>query len=477
MVALVSSLAAVHPLYGQDPIDQSEERDSGVICLTIARGWIGSRAERAQINKVPVPQSFRDRFFGDRCTRFQLVLGSLLDWHLKHGDDRSAIAALRFLEQELIGGMTPEFAKDFEMTWASAARDAQALVEHRQPKSPSASQEQLRSEMIAAFENAKSLKKLQAEAKKIDEAQFIATEYTRAAESIGSPELLDEARRVHTSAAAALAFIDQREQLGGVEGFLAERMRPQYRSDRMDPRLREISLAVTEAFVTKESQAILAADDLTRRLYRPDGRSHPYPDLLTFILEAYEKDDEACIADELNSAAGYKDRCEENGFEGYAYGFWYQRSRLELLAEQVGLSIGWLDRPVSMDGATRKTIDLFIRRAWHQGLRYGENAAPSEAVRLLILAAQVEADGIPEACEVEDQQIYGTLQKLSWAYSLASSSEENNLVREVAQARLEVQTIIDKCGAVISQPAFQRDYLVARAILDLDPEPTSSLRD
>ncbi|MFO6430727.1 hypothetical protein ACLBKT_11635 [Erythrobacter sp. W302b] len=432
--------------------------------------------ERAQINDVPIPQSFRDRFFGDPCTRFQLVLGSLLDWHLKHGDDRSAIAALRFLEQELIGGLEPDFAENFERTWASAARDAGALLERRRLKNPSASEEQLRIDMTAAFEKLKSIKKLQAEAEKIGEAQFIATEYTRAAESFGSRELLGEARRVHTSAAAALAFIEQREQLGGIEAFLAGRTRPQYLSDRMDPRLREISLAVTEAFVTKESQAILAADNLTRRLYRPDGRSYPYPDLLTFILEAYERDDEACIANELNSAAGYKDRCNENGFEGYAYGFWYQRSRLELLAEKVGLSIGWLDGPVSMGRTTRKTIDLFIRRAWHQGMRYGESAAPSEAVRLLVLAAQLDADGIPKTCKEEDQQVYDTLHKLSWAYFLASSSEENNLVREVAQARIGLQTIIEECGAVISQPAFQRDYLVARAILDLDPEPRSSLQ-
>lgn len=477
MVAFVLSLAAMHPLYGQDMVDQSERQGSGVICVTIARGWAGSSLERAQIKEVPVPQSFRDLFFGDPCTRFTLVLGNLLDWHLNHGDERSAIVALRFLEGELIGGIKPDFAEDFEITWANAARDAEALLERGRLKNPSASEEQLRIDLTAAFENAKSIKKLQAEAEKIGEAQFIATEYTRAAESFGSRELLDEARRVHTLAAAALAFIDQREQFGGVESFLAERIRPQYRSDRMDPRLREITLAVTEAFVTEESQAIQAADELTRRLYRPDGRSHPFPDLLTFILEAYEKDDEACIADELNSAVGYEDRCEENGFEGYAYGFWYQRSRLELLADRLGQSIGSLDRPFSMDGATRRTIDLFIRRAWHQGLRYGENSAPSEAVRLLVLAARVDADGLSQTCEEEDRQVYGILRRLSWAYSLASSSGQNDLVREVARARVEVQTIIDKCGAVISQPAFQRDYLVARALLDLDPEPTSSLQN
>lgn len=476
-MALVSSLAAVQPLYGQDQVDQSEIQASGVICVAVARGWAGSSVERAQIKEVPVPQSFRDLFFGDPCTRFSLVFGSLLDWHLKYGDERSALAALRFLEGELIGEVEPDFVEDFETTWFSAAEDAEALLERGRINNLSASEEHLFVDMKAAFEKVKSIKKLQAEAEKIGEAQFIATEYTRAAESFGSRELLDEARRVHTLAAAALAFIDQREQLGGVESFLAERIRPQYRSDRMDPRLREITLAVTEAFVTEESQAIQTADELTRRLYRPDGRSHPFPDLLTFILEAYEKDDEACIADELNSAVGFEDRCEENGFEGYAYGFWYQRSRLELLADRLGQSIGSLDRPFSMDGATRRTIDLFIRRAWHQGLRYGENSAPSEAVRLLVLAARVDADGLSQTCEEEDQQVYGILRRLSWAYSLASSSGQNDLVREVARARVEVQTIIDKCGAVISQPAFQRDYFVARTILDLNLEPGSVVRN
>lgn len=476
-VGLVSSLAALQPLYGQDQVDQSDTQTSGVICVAVARGWAGSNVERAQIKEVPVPQSFRDLFFGDPCTRFSLVHGSLLDWHLKYGDERSALAALRFLEGELIGGIKPDFVEDFETTWFNAAEDAEALLERGRLSNPSANEERLFIDMKAAFEKVKSIKKLQAEAEKIGGAQFIATEYTRAAESFGSRVLLDEARRVHDLTVAGMAFIDDREKFGGVEAFLAERMRPRYRSDRLDPRLREITLAVTEAFVTKESQAILAAADLTRRLYRPEGRSHLYPDLLTFIAEAYEKDDEACIVDELNSAAGYEDRCEANGFEDYAYGFWYQRSRLELLAKQSGVSIGSLDRPFLMDGATPRTIDLFIRRAWHQGLRYGENNAPPEAVRLLVLAARVDADGLSQTCEEEDQQVYGILRRLSWAYSLASSSGQNDLVREVARARVELQTIIDKCGAVISQPAFQRDYLVAHAILDLDTELTSSLRN
>lgn len=476
-MALVSVLAPVQPLYGQDQVDQSETQAYGVICVTIARGWAGSSVERAQIKEVPVPRSFRDLFFGEPCTRFSLVLGSLLDWHFKYGDERSTLAALHFLESELIGEFKPDFLDEFDTIWFNAAEDADALLERGRINNPSASEKQLLVSMKAAFEKVKSIKKLQAEAKKIDGALFIATEYTRAADLFGSRELLEEARRFHDLTVAAMAFIDEREKFGGVEALLAERARPRYRSDRMDPRLREITLAVTEAFVTKESQAILAAADLTRRLYRPDGHSHQYPDLLTFIAEAYEKDGEACIVDELNSAAGYEDRCEANGFEDYAYGFWYQRSRLELLAKQSGVSIGSLDRPFSINGATPRTIDLFIRRAWHQGLRYGEDNAPPEAVRLLVLVARVDADGLAQACEEEDQQVDSILRRLSWAYSLASSSGQNDLVREVARARVEVQTIIDKCGAVISQPAFHRDYLVARTILDLDLEPASVVRN
>ena len=73
IAALATSAGLAMPAAAQD--------EPTVECLTIGHIWGGSSADVARIAVQPVPDSFRRNFFGDTCTRFSLVVESLLDWH------------------------------------------------------------------------------------------------------------------------------------------------------------------------------------------------------------------------------------------------------------------------------------------------------------------------------------------------------------------------------------------------------------
>jgi hypothetical protein len=466
-VALASSAGAL-PALGQEVA--SEGASTELICVAIGRRWNGSEAERNRIEQVPVPQSFLNSIRSSGCGRWQLILGSFLDWHIRHGSEQSALAAVRFLEIELSADLGADFPEDFAADWQRGARDTLSLLERRRRQNPGTSDIDLLRDARQDLAARDVFKELRAQAQRLENAEFIAGEYTRAAEHWGSRALWNEARRVHDPAMEMMSFIEERQRLGGVDAFLADELRPGFRSDRMSPQMRDISLAVTHAFIARTNEAALAAHGLAQQYYRPDGRSHPYPDLLTFISEAYESDNEACNANERNSLEGYEDRCEENGFEQFALGFWYQRSRIELLSQQIGQPLDLLDRPFARDGVTPSVIDLFVRRAWHEGMRYGDEPAPPEAVRLLILLAQTKAVALRAACVAgggnEENLMYEVLQPISRAQALASPSLQTELYREVAQARVHLQEILEPCEVAFIERRFERDLILARSFLD-----------
>src|SRR5688572_1512286 len=80
---------------------EAELEDRQTICLSIGHVWRGDNADIRRIASVPVPQSFRDRFHGDACSRRQLLEDSLIEWHLAFGTEASTTSALAFLEADL----------------------------------------------------------------------------------------------------------------------------------------------------------------------------------------------------------------------------------------------------------------------------------------------------------------------------------------------------------------------------------------
>ena len=475
-VLIAASIAFLSPQFAHAQTDAGD--DEGMMCLAFGHRWNGSIAERAQIEAAPVPQSFQDIFHAGGCARFQLMPDSLVTWHIRYGSARSALAAGRFLEREMGVRVAPNFERDFERAWRATVSGTRALLEQEKASDPNQSDEQILRSLEPQMMEIAQRSGLAYYRNSLEGLRFIAGEYTRAAERFLDRDLLQAARRLHETEYRATIFLDEEAAEGAVEQYLAERIRPQSLRNRLDPQSRELTLAVIEAEIARDVESIEAADAITRRLYRPDGKSLLYSDLLTFTLTAYEANDQACRADELNSLSGYEDRCEENQFEQYAVGFWYQRSRLELLALELTVSLEPLDRQFSRDGSTSRTIDLFLRRAWYQGMRYGETPVPPEAVRLLVRSGEARAHLAVASCDPQSQDfrraLTTSLYTLSRALQLADPIEQPWLFRPTAQAYQQTYERFTACGADIPEDRFRRGYAVSKAFLEIEPGLDSS---
>jgi hypothetical protein len=466
--ALIASAVALSPAAVAREKNQAPAEEN--ICLAIAHRWSGTVEERARILDTPVPDSFRKIFFSDGCGRFQLDVGSLLTWHLKNGNAKSAEEAIRFLEVALGGGAKPELRAEIEKQWDVAQKDLSQRLVVARAAYPVKSDDDLLREMDESLSNLKSVKKLSALSRTLGNYEFLANEYARAATHFVSADLLANARRFDEPSYAISRLIVERTKLSPADGFLAEKLRPGFDSRIMLPAARHVSLAVTAAAINRDERTIGLADTITRELYRPDGKRYPFPDLLTFNKTAYENDGDACQADRLNSLPGYVDRCEQNGFDSYAFSFWYNRSRLELIAAEAGKALVPLDIPFSVDGTTASSVDLYLRRAWQDGLRYGEGKVDPEAVELLIMSARLAAEHNGLTCD-GDPEGFGnasrdSLRRLSWAQSLVSPADNPKLYRQIAEAYVAIARPASSCGLLDDEPTIRRNSLILQSFLD-----------
>ncbi len=75
-------------------------QDDYIICTTVATRWSGDETETNNIEKNPIPQSYRSRFESDGCERIQLITRGLLDWHFAYGSRTSTAAVLQYFEDK-----------------------------------------------------------------------------------------------------------------------------------------------------------------------------------------------------------------------------------------------------------------------------------------------------------------------------------------------------------------------------------------
>lgn len=471
-LALVAIPLTASPVQAQDEVAENEEEGS-LICVAIGIRWSGTAAERQEIRTTPVPTSFLSILNGGDCSSWQLMKTSLIDWHLRHGDEQSALAAVRFLENEFQGNLGPNFADSFVSAWQQAVADGQMLLDRQRVSEEDLTGASWHSAIEPELMRLGSVSELRELAARLESAEFVAGEYTRSADALLSRALLEEAQRIHKPLSAITHFIDEREALGGLEAVLARRFQPDFRTDRLSTSVRDITLAVTEALLIRDEATIRKAHDVTQQYFNPGGETFPMPDLHTFLDFAYEGDDEACIPDERNSREGYEERCEDDNLEHFALIFWYQRARLELLAREEGVALETMRARLRPRDHTRSVVDLFIRRAWHEGGRYNEETYPAEAVRLLVGLAKAEASTLHTPCRAarselgreDSRKLYRSLAAISHALALASPSVQPQLYREVAMARLELQRVYEACGADIWEPQYERELLLANAFL------------
>ena len=291
---------------------------------------------------------------------------------------------------------------------------------------------------------------------------FLAREYARAAELYLSPVLVAHAERFQKPTFALSMFVYEQTKAGAIDAYLADIAGPEHRQGSMTPMAREIALAVTKAAIGHDEATIRTADTLTRMRYAARGEQGKYSDLLTFAENAYLDNDDACNPDNLNSIDGYPARCEANGFEEGAFSFWFNRSRLELIAQKAGVGLEPLDIPFSRDGATPMTIDLFVRREWENGdSRYGERTPALEIVRLLVWSADATAKSDSCATLAANDDLQLVYAKLVWAQTLvnpAKNPRAYHLIAKISFATLKLQQLADELTQTppTSGPCFFR---------------------
>lgn len=438
--------------------DAAEDPAEGEICIAIGHRWVGTADERRRISEDPVPASFRAIYTDKGCARFQLMFDSLLDWHLAYGDAASANAAVAFLENGAGEGrpVDPQFQTVLRARWQAAARDVAKLLAATKPQSPAETVEARLKRRYLAIYRLPAVEQLKEYLDRIDGYNFVASEYTRAAAYFPSAELVAGARRVNVPVAAGLAFARERTALGPVDAFLADRV-----SDITDNRvqsaaLRAISLAVTDVALDPTPARIAKAEEVIR--------AHDNPDFQTFLEHGYGSDSGACEVEDREMFRDYKARCEENGFKNDASGYWFERSRLELLAEKNGQTLSLAGRDI-----VDATIALFQRRAWENGMRYGEGRPSLQALDLMLMRADAYAPNADRICrgEIDDPTKYlpDVLDRLIDAQTMLSPAREPRRYRRLASTYLTIHDAALRCDPQYRQDAHARNAVLMRAFL------------
>lgn len=445
----------------QDAVDEEPE---GEICLAVGHRWSGTAEERRRIKVDPVPASFRRVYAGTGCERFQLMVDSLLSWHLVYGDAASANAAVAFLELGAGGGrpIDPRFEVDLRARWRAAAKEVAKLLAATKPQSENETAAARLDRRYLAIYKLPTVKRLAEYIGRLDGYNFVASEYVRAAMQFPSPALVAGARRVEVPVAAGMALVRERAALGPVDAYLAERFGQFFDSRVQSPALREVSLAVTDVALNPTPATIAKADSVIL--------AHDNPDFLIFLHHAYEEDSQACEVDDREAFPDYQDRCEENGFESDALGFWFERSRLKLTAERNNLSAGASGRiPGSGHDVVAATIELFQRRAWEEGWRYGEGSPSLQAFDLMLLRAEARMPNADKMCrgEIDDptNHMPDILDDLIDAGTMVSPARDPGRYRRLAQTYLPIYDAVLRCDPEYSRDEHVRHAQLMRAYL------------
>jgi len=157
------------------------------ICLAFALNWRGTLDDVRKIAVQPDPESYRRLYEWTGCQN--LVKGSLIDWHLAFGDERSTTQALQFLATTGLEGQPS--VQDFETALPDAWRRAEQTIK-RHPLKPGAAGLE-REEAMRALRKDKAIRYLQTLVAAHERFALAAALYLRGAEFFHSQALLDKA--------------------------------------------------------------------------------------------------------------------------------------------------------------------------------------------------------------------------------------------------------------------------------------------
>ena len=324
-ILLFVALLAPLPTAAQDrnTFDPQEEEEV-TICLTYATRWLGVTADIRDIERIPVPDSFRQEFESTApCKHLQPE--SLIDWHLAFGTEASGVAALTYLERAYTKDAPglDRYVEQLEDAWRAAQRDLRRAHKIEQPEGLSYS---VRWRFIGQSKTIQRLRALGYDS--YGSYRFLAEQYLKVAEEHHSLMLLEIAQRyigaVQTGA-EMLASFEDREPLKGLFTFDLDT----FRTDAL-----EMRAAVLHAKLTHTPEAIAHAEAIVQ------GKERPYYRRLAD--RAFSRGSDFCdISNGTGPSEALKDTCEAaDTAHEEVVNFMLARAMLDLVVDE-GDPLGW----------------------------------------------------------------------------------------------------------------------------------------
>jgi hypothetical protein len=448
-------------------MQDAASEEEGPICVAIGHLWFGTAAERANILRDPVPNSFRRLYNADGCLRFQLIVESLITWHLEYGNAESAKAAIEFLEKNSkVEVLAPELVvKELAQSWddaedafwevANAAEDAGKVTDIAdETKGPS----QL-ALIKNDIENDPAVKNLLRIAKNLNTHNFYASEYTRAAERFQSAELLEAARKYDAPTSVAAKLIEDGPKNDWGLAYLSDKLLFPTRRGQTNSADRQLIFAVLDSRIKRDEASIKAADAVVKASHKPG-----YND---FLKHAWDADSDACNVKE-DYLLGFKAQCEKDNFEENATAFWRQRSQLELVSLRTGIALEKRDYPFNEHGRiVENTIQMLVRKEWQNDTRYGQKRYdPSQAADLLIAWSNAEAEVLKRQCKTAKSYAFDkVLERLVWASTLTNRGLDIKQYQSAATSYVNVFDLTKRCSNDRITAEFQRNAMLFQSFL------------
>ena len=351
----------------------------------------------------------------DPCARWALDKESIVNWHLRFGNERGVAAALAYVERDYVreAPAVERYTAELARAWREAQRDLGAARDVRQPDGVNYSAQAL---FVGA---SRTIQRLEALVGVRENFLFLARHYLRAAEEFGSLALLDKAALYLRPAVEGAAFLEPLERQPAAAGLLHFNLHI-FRTDEL--RMRE---AVLRAHLARTPEDIARAGALLQSIERPLYRR--------LAETAFSGGDDFCDisdgwggAEELREACGADDEMQDR-----VVNYWISRA---VLAQ------------VAPSGEGRED-ELVMRLLQLEQLPDHGRCCYSDAVgdlrRLHLMRADRQRRAFAEAAARGDpfearERWHEALDELAKAERLAPAAEGPARFRRIAQAWLDL---------------------------------------
>ena len=423
LFVLFAALALGSPSAAARPAPKPER-----ICVSVIQLWRGTLDDVRTIATNPIPERYRQSYDWGGCQ--QLAKGSLIDWHLAFGDERTTTQALQFLNRTALDGvLAPNaFTAVLPDAWRAAkeaaARQAQLSAKKQRKSQPlsTAYTDSGRYRTIGALRKADAVRRLQPLVEAERRYAFLAAMYVQAAEFFHSQALLDEAGPFLAAMAKAhplfhegepVAPRPQETELQQVSGIYSWTV-----SEFGDLQMRA---AILKAKLSQSPSDLAAAAAVIAGYGDPTMQAAADP----LVQEGRNY----CQADSASNVL--RDSCgSENNLGRRLRSYWRSKAQLDLMtdANAASFDVAW------------KAIDVAVGETSPERVRYDE--ADDDHVALLVARADAErreARAVGDSDDDDADYLWNdALDDLFKAERLTPAALNPNRFRQIADRYLTI---------------------------------------